>query len=361
MAPLAIAMCMAAVGWPISAWADMANPWQPGDAVGEPAGTVARIAITHEDLVFDLRPLADANPVQVHATYMVRNDAASTTELLVFLADHALTQQSSFSVTFDGASISATPTTLTQLPDAWKPPTSTPSTIDGVSIPYNTVPGTAFRFTVVIPPGPHRLSVGYSLLSGRYAMPGQTIIWQVAYVLAPARQWASFGDLMVQAQLPAGWRARAVPILTRRGDSLVGHFVGLPADGLVMSASFPEDPHVAAINQWLVTEWPLLAGLLVIMVAGAAAVPRFTKERWFFVLCGPMLAFPVAVLRLASGYTKPPGTQYTPGKLDFLLDAWVLFSGAAGIAVVAAVIGVLAVAIPMFVAAPIWARWRRPA
>ena len=221
---------------------------------------MAHVAIAHEDLAFDLRALADGNPAQVRATYQLRNDAAATSASLVFLADHALAGSSTFAVTFDGAAVAVTPTTLTQLPNAWKPPTSTPSLIEGASIPYETRPGTAFQFVANIPPGPHRLSVAYMVMPGRYSWPGKTAIWQVAYVLAPARQWASFGDLSVRVQLPAGWRARALPDLTRKGDILEGQFSGLPADGLVMSASFPGDAHVMSIGEWMAPQWPSCSG-----------------------------------------------------------------------------------------------------
>lgn len=141
--------------------ADAAPFWHPGDAIGEPKGAVAKVAIIHEDLDFDLRPLAAGNPIRVRATYQLRNDAAATSASLVFLADHAQAGGSTFAVSFDGSAVAATPTTLTILPDAWKPPTSTPSLIEGQPgmVPYETTPGTAYQFTVLIPPGQHRLSV----------------------------------------------------------------------------------------------------------------------------------------------------------------------------------------------------------
>jgi hypothetical protein len=357
---LAVMAVMAAACWPLTALADAAAPWQPGDAIGEPTGAVAHVAITHEDLSFDLRPLADANPVQVHATYLLRNDAAPSTALLVFLADHALTTTSSFTVTFDGTSVAATSTTLTRLPDAWKPPISTPSLIDGTSIPYNTTPGTAFQFTVLIPPGPHRLSVAYAVLPGRFVSPQMTTIWQVAYVLAPARQWASFGDLSVQAQLPAGWRSRVIPALARNKDALEGHFVGLPADSMVISASFPVDPHVQGISEWMATQWPLFLGLLLLTAVGAAALSRTTGWRWLLAPFGSLWAGPAALLWMATAYVTPPDTQYTAGKCGFVMAGCLLLPGALIIAVIAAGLGVLAVVIPLLIAAAVWGRLRRP-
>jgi hypothetical protein len=358
---LAILATGAAGCWPLAVFADAAPPWEPGDAIGEPTGAVAHVAITHEDLAFDLRALASANPVQVRATYQLRNDAAPTSASLVFLADHALTGASTFAVTFDGAAVAATPTTLTQLPNAWKPPTSTPSLIDGADVPYDTKPGTAFQFTALIPPGPHRLSVAYTVMPGRYSWAGKTTIWQVAYVLAPARQWASFGDLSVRVQLPPGWRARALPDLTRNGNTLEGQFSGLPADGLVMSASFPVDAHVMSIPEWMAPLWPLFFGLLLITVVGAAAVPLFTKQRWAFILSGVMWAVPAVGLWMSRAFASPPETQYGAGKCGAFMIGCALLPGALLIAVIAAGVGVLAVVIPLFVAAAIWARVRRPA
>jgi hypothetical protein len=188
-----------------------------------------------------------------------------------------------------------------------------------------------------------------------------TSIWQVAYVLAPARQWASFGDLSVRVQLPPGWRARAVPDLTRSGDILEGQFSGLPADSLVMSASFPVDAHVMSIPEWMAPQWPLFLGLLLITVVGAVAVPRFTNQRWVFILSGVMWAVPAAGLWMSRAFATPPETQYGAGKCGAFMIGCALLPGALLIAVIAAGVGVLAVVIPLFVAAAVWARLRRPA
>jgi hypothetical protein len=361
LARLAVTAVIVAACWPLAALADAASPWTAGDAIGEPTGAVAHVAITHEDLSFDLRPLADASPVQVHMTYFLRNDGESTSAPLVFLADHAMTNGSTFTVSFDDAPVTATATTLTQLPDAWKPPTTTPSLDGGSWIPYASRPGTAFRFTVLISPGPHRLSVAYAVQPGRMAAPQTTTSWQVAYILAPARQWASFGDLSVQAQLPPGWRARAIPALDRTQDRLAGHFVGVPADSMVFSASFPVDAHVQAIPEWMWSQWPLFAGLLLITIAGTAAVAWPTGRRWLLVPFGALWAGPAAWLWMATGYVTPPAAQYSTGKCGFVAAGCLLMPGAVTIAVIAAGLGVLAVVIPLLIGTVIWGRLRRPA
>jgi hypothetical protein len=355
----ASAAFVAALLGPLGALADAAPPWHPGDAVGEPTGAVARVAITHEDLDFDLRPLADGAPVRVRATYQLRNDADETNAALVFLADHALTGGASFAVTFDGAAVRATPTTLTVLPSAWKPPTSTPTLIDEAKIPYNTTPGTAFQFTVVIPSGQHRLSVDYALLAGQFSFPGQTTVWQVAYVLAPARQWESFADLSVQAQLPTGWRARSLPGLLRQGDSLQGHFDGLPADSMAISASYPVDAHVQGITEWLLGEWLFFLVLGTVTIACALLWIRKASDGWIWAPAGLGWSIPAAAEWLRTGYLTPPATQYVGGKCGFVAAGCLLLPGALIIVAVAAGLGLLAMCIAILVAALVWRRARR--
>ena len=360
-AALAVLVCAFATCFPVAARADAASPWQTGDVIGEPTGAVAHVAITHEDLAFDLRPLADAQPVLVSATYQLRNDSAATTAPLVFLADHALTGASDFTVAFDGSPLQATPTTLTRLPNAWKPPATTPSLDHGEEIQYSSRPGTAFAFTAVIPPGSHRLAVAYDVLPGNFSAREAAIVWQIGYVLSPARQWASFGDLSISARLPSGWRARALPELVRMGDTLVGQFSGLPADSLAISAAYPEDPHLLSVQAWLATQWPLFVILLLITAIGAAAAGRFTHLRWPVVASGLMWAVPAAWQWFSLAYVTPPQAQYGgAGKCGCVTTGCALLPGALLVAVIAAGVGVLAVVVPMFVAAAIWARLRHP-
>lgn len=342
----------------VTASADAAPAWNPGDALGEPTGAVAQVAITHEDLDFDLRPLASGEPVRVRATYQLRNDAAETRASLVFLADHALTGGSSFAVRFDGTAVLATPTTLTALPSAWKPPTSTPSLLDEATIPYSTTPGTAFQFAVVIPAGEHRLSVDYAALPGRDSVPSYTTIWQVAYVLAPARQWESFGDLSVTAELPRAWRARSIPNLARQEDSLRGHFTGLPADAMAISASFPLDPHVQSITDWLVTQWPLLLGLTLITVAGAFAWIRTASNGWVFAPIGAAWSIPAVVQWFRTGYVTPPDSQYFAGKCGFVAGGCLLLPGALIVVAIAAGLGLATMSVAILLAALLWSRLR---
>ena len=356
----ASAAVFCAIAASLAASADAAPMWNPGDAVGEPTGAVAKVAITHEDLDFDLRPLATGQPVRVRAAYQLRNDGAQTSAQLVFLADHALTGGSSFAVSFDDGRLSATPTTLSALPNAWKPPTSTPSLVDGVPIPYNTTPGTAFQFTVLIPSGEHRLSVDYAVLPGRSSVPDETTIWQVAYVLAPARQWESFGDLTVTASLPPAWRVQSIPDLGRQGDVLRGHFGGLPADAMTISASYPVDPHVQSVTSWLLSQWPLFAALLIVTLVFTLLWVRAVSDGWVWAPAGVAWSVPAVVQWLRSGYVTPPDLQYGGGgKCGVVATGCFLLPGALLVVAVAAGLGVLTMCIAIVLAALLWSRLRR--
>ena len=94
----------------------------------------------------------------------------------------------------------------------------------------------------------------------------------------------------MQVHLPVGWRSRVIPALARNKDTLEGHFVGLPADSMVISASFPVDPHVQGISEWMATQWPLFLGLLLITAVGAAALSRTTGWRWLLAPFGSLWA-----------------------------------------------------------------------
>jgi hypothetical protein len=79
----------------------------------------------------------------------------------------------------------------------------------------------------------------------------------MAYILAPAREWAGFGGLDVRVQLPKGWRFASTLALTRSGDDLTGSFAELPADAIAMTAQAPTSPIVGAIVFWLSKLLPL--------------------------------------------------------------------------------------------------------
>src|SRR5947208_1158646 len=109
----------------VPAEANVGRRDRPADRNGEPTG-LHEIAIEHEELSFDLRPLASDGPAQVSATYQLDNrGAASVRAPLVFVSGISRIDGR---VTFDGVPLqgSDAPTTVTDaeaaaLPAAWRP------------------------------------------------------------------------------------------------------------------------------------------------------------------------------------------------------------------------------------------------
>jgi hypothetical protein len=89
--------------------------------------------------------------------------------------------------------------------------------------------------TLDLPAGEHVLR----LRQGARPAPDHSqtpVLWQLAYVLGPARRWSSFRLLEVEVRLPPGWNVAADPPLARAPEGLRGTFAALPADSLVLTA-----------------------------------------------------------------------------------------------------------------------------
>ena len=135
-ASLRIAILPLAVGFVLllplaTGWGNMAAPPDPatvrhGSRVGEPAGGVRDVTIERETLHIDLRPLADAKPARVDATYRLRNDGPARTLDLLFVANGLANGGGSVAV--DGRPVAAAPgQPAATLPASWRAPESTPA------------------------------------------------------------------------------------------------------------------------------------------------------------------------------------------------------------------------------------------
>jgi hypothetical protein len=145
------------------------------------------------------------------------------------------------------------------LPPTWQAPKSTPAIAGKGTLPFEA--GTTLEmphFSINLSPGSHQLCVRYAAKPTSYSTGSSpALYWQLAYILAPARQWADFGGLDVQVELPAGWRFASTLALTRSGDELTGSFDELPADAIGMTAQAPGMPIVGAAVFWLSKLLPL--------------------------------------------------------------------------------------------------------
>lgn len=252
-----------------AAFANMAAPFSRGEVRAEPAG-IADVAILHEDLFIDLRPLSGGNRlVAVSATYRLDNRAGDKHLDLVFAS--GARDLTNIRVTLDGATVPTRSRRGVATPRTWDPPARTPLPDGRGSLPYEVDPrddsgGFALDFDCAR--GAHQLAITYLAEAGSWHTGDPTVVRQFAYVLAPARAWAGFGGLDVAIHVPHGWRAASEPPLTREGDVLHGTFPSVPADALAVAIQAPA-------NAFYVVRALALAALAIITVGGW----RFIRHR----------------------------------------------------------------------------------
>lgn len=218
-----------------AASANVGAPTSGGQLAGEPAG-IRDVAILREDLVIDLRPLADDGEVEVVATYHLDNPAAETALDLVFASGSG--DPGGFRVTLDGRAISTIERKRIELPASWRAPGFTPWAGRDIDYPLRD-PGIPIGFQLALASGRHELSISYSADALRHHVREPTLLRQFAYVLSPARTWAGFGGLDVTVRLPAGWDAWVSPALARDHDTLHAVFPAVPADAIALSVRAP--------------------------------------------------------------------------------------------------------------------------
>ncbi len=233
---------------PLNAFANMASPARPGALHGEPSG-LGNIKISREELVIDLRPLLNAEKTSVEATYLLENSGTEKELNLVFA--FATPGVESFQVWLDEKEVTINQVKVDQLPATWKAPQTTPALKPQQELEYQ-----YFRleekkmlgFSVKIGAGKHVLKARYKSDAASNRRGEPTKYWQFAYVLAPAREWASFGGLNVTVHLPKDWNYAANVELTRSGDSLLGSFANIPVDALAMTLQMPEPRWYKALS-----------------------------------------------------------------------------------------------------------------
>lgn len=255
---------------PALLWANMAPPpepapLRPGGPAGEPAGGLRDVVVEHERLLIDLRPLAKAKPAMVEATYRTRNDGAARTMRLLFVADGL---GGAGQVWLDGRPVPSRRAQPGPLPASWRAPAVTPHPGGGDALAYTSKEAGALAFELPLPTGRHEIRVRYPAEAAIYHTEEMMPVWQLGYVLAPAREWGGFGRLDVRVELPRGWHVVATPDLRPDGGALVGSWRGIPADALALSARAP-----APTAGWRYLLWMAFcaAGLWLCILGGRTA------------------------------------------------------------------------------------------
>lgn len=267
-----------------AALANMADPELPGDPVGEPSPLLDSIHILSENLSIDMRPLARRQACRVEATYHVRNAGSARTLDLVFIAGGLNDSAEAFSIVLDGRPMPGRFTDSFPVPISWQLPTHTPGFDGSDSIPYQvSMPGraegpeaqgpggstrhplplsaSAILFSIHLPQGEHTITVTYDARAAGYPY-DEIYVWQLGYVLSPARRWGSFGRLDARILLPDDWQAATTPGMKRSGDTLTGTWNSLPADAIAISTRM----RVSDTAFWMADYVPIIAVILVVPI-----------------------------------------------------------------------------------------------
>jgi hypothetical protein len=279
---------------PTPALANIGPRWW-GDRTAEPLG-LKGVAITREDLDIHMRPLADLQPVKFHVTYRLHNSGPARRLDLLFVSGSPGVED--FEVRLDRRRVKSRPlseeelaTHGKELPKSWRP---------SLDVSYHRQPPEVVlvAFSVELPSGVSTLSSRYRARACGSDWRRPTATWLVPYILAPAREWQSFGELHVTAHLPDDWKSWSNPELKRDGSVLRGRFTGLPADALVLATWAPVPSELQRAKN-------LYGGLYALAVLGGAVVCLLAGRwlgrllaRWLGQRVGlaSLLALPLAAL-----------------------------------------------------------------
>jgi len=254
---------------PSLAWANIGPKWW-GDRTAEPLG-LKGVAIIRENLTIDLRPLAAVQPVEVGAVYSLNNSGSARKLHLLFVT--GVTGVSDFEVRLDGRLVESrrvSPRDLSSLPGevpkSWQPPDHMPyfdreEWRSGLIL-YDDLAFLAFDLD--LPPGRCSLSARYRARPFGVDEGYPTVTWQFPYILAPAREWESFGGLDVAVYLPENWQSKSTPALQREGGVLRGSFANLPADCLALAVRAPFEGELRQRLRYTIAGWTALYALEVI-------------------------------------------------------------------------------------------------
>jgi hypothetical protein len=292
----------------------MGPAWH-GNVTTEPKG-LKGIAITREDLVLDLRPLAAVEPVEVQATYHLDNSGQSRTLDLVFVFGTAGVRD--FEVRLAGRLIETKPLweggperrwsdfrgegrlgrRWSDFPESWRPPRE--GILPETWVIYQGDPELVapMAFTLQLPAGASTLSARYRARACGTNLNYPTTTWLVPYILAPAREWESFGRLDVTVHLPDGWQSDSKPALEREGSVLHGRFTGIPADALLVSARAPVGPELqrAEVIAVVLYVLALVGGGVVCWLVGRWQGRWLARASGRFKIVLTVLVIPVGVL-----------------------------------------------------------------
>jgi hypothetical protein len=238
---------------------------QPGPA-GEIIG-LKDVVVQRETLTFDLRPLAEASEARMEVVYQFTHLGPENTFDLIIVNN--CFQDRGLVLKLDGQDVPCVRVDNPNLGPSWRPPMMTPGIdTDPLAFPYASQRGWKGRVKLTL--GEHRLEARYAAGAASHRGESPIRYWQLAYVLAPARERMNLAQLDVTVRLPEGWRHASDPDLKRQGDTLQGTFNQVPADFLAFTVQAPEPEEYARagrLGRALMTA-TLIGGPLVCLLVG---------------------------------------------------------------------------------------------
>jgi hypothetical protein len=252
VAMFVVLMCCAPAG------ANVGEPPSiPGSFNAEVRGAKS-VDVERETLRFDLRPLQESNEVGVGVTYVLHNPEGAKTLDLMFVGGHKVAD--AISIFLDGQPLAEQATPSEEVPDEWRPAQGKKKSLDVLA---------GWKFRLDLPPGKHTLELRYRALASYRRDDNPTRLWNLRYLLAPAKSWKSFGALDLELDCPDGWDVVCSLPVTRHGNTLVGAYQGLPAEELTIRANLRVDTFAARFSA-LMTALFAVASLGLLACCGIA-------------------------------------------------------------------------------------------
>jgi hypothetical protein len=240
--PAAVASLLSALAAATALAVPLVAPQEPGSPLGEPVASLEGLTLRSESLRLDLRPLAAGREhLVVDAEYRFGNEGATRRlPMIVSTGGARLREEVPPGLWLDDVPAALTPLPTGATPEDWRPPVGTPG-LDGappLPLALSAWSTDLMAATLDVRPGEHVLRLRYAARPAPDRSRTPTL-WQVGYVLAPARRWSAFRLLELEVQLPPGWSTVSDPPLARSSAGLRGTFAAVPADALSLTAQGP--------------------------------------------------------------------------------------------------------------------------
>lgn len=311
---------------PAMACANIGPRWW-GDRTAEPLG-LKGVAIVREELTIDLRPLTAVQPVDVEAINHLNNSGSAKKLDLLFIT--GVTGIRDFELRLDGRLVKSRrvppeeqSNRQGELPKSWQPPDDLPG-IDFQSsrshIYQRLSDAIVLSFVLELPPGRSCLNARYRARAYGEDEGYPTVTWLFPYILAPAREWGSFGGLDVTVYLPQTWQSNSTPALERDGGIMHGSFTSLPADSLALAVRAPMGPELQQKLRY--TIWGYVA-LYALAVMGGGIL-CWWSGRWIGRFLAPKAPSGKRVGSRAALWIVPSAVLMTVGWEATILGAWSL-------------------------------------